>query len=81
MEFRIKKSWRVFVYVVMSSFFILTILMTYQALTKVSSGVNSLIAVTVSLSLAAFSFYSIIRIRKEKVNVENGVLRHTLAFT
>ncbi len=81
MEFRIKKSWRVFVYVVMSSFFILTILMTYQALTKVSSGVNSLIAVTVSLSLAAFSFYSIIRIRKEKVNVENGALRHTLAFT
>lgn len=80
MEFRIKKSWRVFVYVSMSSFFVLSILMTNQALTaRIVS--NSLIALTVSFSLAAFSIYSIIRIRKEKVIVENEVLHHTLAFT
>lgn len=83
MEFRIKKSWRIFIYVGMSSLFALSIWAIYQVqIPNVSNGDSSnLIAFILCISMVAFSFYSIIRTLKEKVNVENGVLHHTLAFT
>ncbi len=83
MEFRIKKSWRVFVHVGMILLFLLSVLMIYKSLILIESIGDDINFLTLILGflMSFFSFYSIMRIRKEKVHIESGVLYHTLAFS
>lgn len=83
MEFRIKKSWRIFVYVGMSLLFLLSVFMIYKSLMLIENIGDDINYITLILGflMAFFSFYSIMRFRKEKVHIENGVLCHTLVFS
>lgn len=83
MEHRISKGWRIFIYIGMSLFIILSIWIVF---TVATFGENDTfpdkgIMLLIALSLALFSIYSIIRTRKEKVKINNVLLEHSVVFS